>query len=91
MPVSGAWRLTYSTYSYVDSGDRNIAYLFINENMLEDETQHETYSESGEVFSTGGRVVTVEASARDKIEIRATRMDGYFGHILYCAEYIPKM
>ena len=40
---------------------------------------------------TGGRVVTMEASAGDKIEIRATYMDRDFYDVLYCVEYITKM
>ena len=90
MPVSGAWRLTYSLESSVGSGEYNYCYLYLNGAQL-DETKHHSYSESGEVQSTGGRVVTVEASAGDKIEIRATTMDGDYYEILYCAEYKPKM
>jgi len=90
VPVSGAWRLTYSLESRVESGDYNICYLYLNGDRL-DETEHETYSGSGVVWSTSGRVVTVEASAGDKIEIRTIRIDGNYYRILYCAEYIPKM
>ena len=72
------------------SGEYNFCYLYLNGAQL-DETKHHSYSESGEVQSTGGRVVTVEASAGDKIKIRTTRMDDYYFRILYCAEYIPKM
>ena len=90
MPVSGAWRLTYSMWSWVDSGDENYCWLYLNGQRLT-ETRHKTYTSSGEVQSTGGRVVTVEASAGDKIEIRADGMDDDYYEILYCAEFIPKM
>ena len=90
MPVSGAWKLTYSMQSTVYSGNNNICYLYLNGEKL-DETRHNTYSQSGRVHSTSGRVVTLEASAGDKIEIRATRMDYVYNDILYCAEFIPKM
>ena len=90
VPVSGAWRLTYSVASLVNSGETNYCYLYLNGDLLT-ETKHWTYSETGQVMSTGGRVVTVEASAGDKIEVRAYEMDGYYYQILYCAEYIPKM
>ena len=92
VPVSGAWRLTYSLYSQGASVDYNVCFLYINGDQL-DETRHVTYSESGIMISTSGRVVTLEASAGDKIEIRATTMEGSYGYyyILYCAEYIPKM
>ena len=36
-------------------------------------------------------MVTLEASAGDKIEMEITRMDGNYWDILYCAEFIPKM
>ncbi len=90
MPVSGGWRLSYSMWSVVYSGDYNFCYLYKNGEQMP-ETRHETYSESGDVWSTGGRVVTLEASAGDEIEIRATAMDGVYYHILYCAEFIPRM
>ena len=91
MPVSGAWRISYSMFSWVDSGEQNDANLYINGQQLSDETFHRTYSESGLVVSTSGRVVTVEASAGDEIEIRTTTMLGDYYRILYCAEYIAKM
>ena len=90
VPVSGLWKMTFSLESLVHSGFGNDAYLYINGEQLV-ETQHYTYSESGEVTSTGSRVVTKEASAGDQIEIRTTRMDGTLYRILYCAEFIPKM
>ena len=77
-------------YSRMESKDDNICYLSINDEAL-DETRHYTYSESGVVQSTGGRVVTLEASAGDTIEIRVDRMDRYYYNILYCAEFIPKI
>ena len=88
--MSGAWRLTYSLYSWVNSGEVNYCYLFLNGEALP-ETDHTTSSETGQVRSTGGRVVTLEASAGDKIDIRTDRMDRYYYDILYCAEYLPKM
>ena len=90
MPVSGAWRLSFSMQSSVDSGERNDAYLFINGEAL-DETRHYTRSSTDFARSTGGRVVTMEASAGDKIEIRAAEMDNVYYGTLYCAEFIPKM
>jgi len=88
VPVSGAWRLSFSMWSLVGSGDFNYCYLFINGEALID---HNTYSQSGAVSSTSGRVVTLEASAGDNIEIRTTEMTGTYWDILYCAEFIPKM
>ena len=88
--MSGAWRLSYSLESWVDGGEINYSYLYINGNKL-DETQHETRSGSGWDSTTGGRVVTLEASAGDKIELRATSMSSRYYENLYCAEYIHKM
>ena len=76
--------------SQVYSGDYNRGYLFINGLALP-ETEHWTYSASDWMYSTGGRVVTLEVSAGDEIEIRITEMDGSYAYILYCAEFIPKM
>ena len=62
--------------SDVGSGESNEASLYINGNKLE-ESYHFTSSSSGVVRSTSGRVVTLEASAGDKIEIRT----------IYCNEW----
>ena len=75
--------------SRVDGGNHNYCYLYINGEQQPETSQ--TYSESRVVTSTGGRVVTLEASAGDQIEIRAPQMDGIYRYVLYCAEYIPKM
>ena len=91
MPVSGAWRLTYSLQSWVESGEENDCYLYLNGQRLSAETLHTTYTESGGVWSTGGRVVTLEASAADTIELRTITMNGSYRHIIFCAEYISKM
>ena len=65
-------------------------HVYINGYLLP-ETRHETYSESGGVFSIGSRVVTLEASAGDEIMVRTITMDGYYHYIYFCAEFIPKM
>ena len=94
MPVSGAWRLSYSVYSRLDrAGEGNTAYLYINGSTLH-QTYHDTWSGSGETQSTGGRVVIVEASAGDKIDLRVGMegpFTGYYGFINLCAEFIPRM
>jgi len=90
VPVSGAWRMSFSLQSHVYSGELNYCYLYINGDQL-DETRHYTFSSSDQVDSTGGRDVTLEASAGDKIEIRADVMGGDFYRIIFCAEYLTKM
>ena len=87
MPVSGAWQLTFSLTSVVDSAETNFCYLYINGNQL-GKTYHGTHSTNGKVDSTGGRVVTLEASTGDTIELKADRMDGKFWRINFCAEYM---
>ena len=77
-------------YSQVGSKDENRAYLYINDGAVA-ESGHRTFSETGMVRSTGGREVTREVSQGDKIELRATLMEGYYYGINFCAEYIPKM
>ena len=72
--------------SYVDSRQYNRAFLYKNNHELK-ETKHETYSGNGAVRSTSGRVVTLEASVGDKIVINATKMDGTYLYIDFCAEY----
>lgn len=74
--------------SLVASGEKNFARLFLNGGMLGPETQHQTYSESGTVVSTSGRLVTMEATSGDTIYLKPTRMDGQYWQIYYCAEYI---
>ena len=95
MPVSGAWRLTYNMVSRLYSGEENIAFLYSSGYVrskwpLEWKTEHYTYSSSGDVLSTSGRVITMEARAGDTITLRTSRLDGYYTDINFCAEYIPK-
>ena len=90
--MSGAWRLTYSLQSHVYSGDQNFLRLTLNGRLLGPETQHHTYNTgSGEVISTGGRVVILEASAGDTVSLRVTKVNGKYWQIYFCAEYISKM
>ena len=72
--------------------ERNNVHLYLNGEMLT-ETEHDTFSESGLVNSTGGRVWTMDASAGDEIDIRADTMDGQsqYWRILFCTEFVPKM
>ena len=76
--------------SDVDTYQINEAYLYLNDEQLV-ESYHTTYSSSGYESITSGRVVILEAMAGDNITLRATRVDGGFYFITYCAEYIPKL
>ena len=90
MPVSGAWRLSYSMSSHVAYGNSNYAFIYINGNKLP-ETEHKIYGDIGRGDHISGRVVILEASAKDTIELRATRMHGEYSGINFCAEHIFKM
>ena len=95
LPVSGTWRISYFLGSAVDSYKFNSARLFFhgigNYGNSLDESGHYTESVNGggTVSTTGGRVVNLEASARDNIYIRAGTMGGHFYDIYFCAEFIP--
>ena len=83
--------MTFSLFSWVESGDGNSAWLYINSDPVE-ESYHQTHSESGMMVSTGGRQVTREVSEGDTIEIRAeNKLGNSYRNIFYCAEYLPKM
>ena len=70
----------------------NWAYLYLNGEWLGTSTAHYTYYNGpGMVDLTGGRVVTLEASAGDHIDLRATEMGGSFFYINFCVEFIAKM
>ena len=88
--MSGAWRVTFNMESRVESENYNISHLYLNGYKLEG-TMHKTYSKSGEVKSTSGRVVTIEASAGDTIELRTDPNQGSYYYINFCAEYITKI
>ena len=90
MPVSGAWRLSYSLEFQVHNNDANSCYIYFNGEALI-MTRSWTNSEVGWVYSAAGRDVTLEASAGDQIEIRADGLGGHYLDIQYCAEYIPRI
>ena len=76
--------------SRVDNWEQNRAFLYTNGEEL-DEAIHYTNSQGAAVYSTSGRLVTLKASAGDKIEIKADRMDGWYKYVLFCADFISKM
>ena len=90
MPISGAWRVSFSLRSFVDSREGNYAYITVNGEQVT-ESFHSTYSDSGKVGSTGGREVTLEVSAGDSITLETTTMEGSFYDVLTCFNFIPTM
>ena len=77
-------------YSRVESGDYNVAYIYLNGNMLVS-SGHDTYTDSGAVISTSGRELTMEVSQGDNIKLRTTHMGDEYYYINFCAQYVPKM
>ena len=91
VPVSGAWRISYSIQSNVGRGEGNYSWLSLNGNQLQ-ESQYVTFIESdGLARSTGGRVLTLEASAGDTIEMKTGAIDHDYRYIILCVNYISKM
>ena len=90
VPVSGVWRISFSLTSNVHSGQQNYAFLYFNGDQL-DETEHHIGTEVGDVDSTGGRVIILEASAGDSINLRATLVQRELWRINFCAEFIPRI
>ena len=86
VPVSGVWRVSYSLYSVVNGGDYNWAWIYHN-NAQQGETQHSTWSNSGQVISTGAREVTLNARRWDSIYLRTTVMLGEYVDISICFEF----
>ena len=84
--MTGTWRISFSMRSNVYTGDGNYAYLYHNGERLP-ETEHETYSDSGTVYSTGGREILVTAQQGDTLTLRTTALKFYFYNILSCFEY----
>ena len=90
MPISGAWRVSYSMFSYVDSEEDNNAFITVN-GVGVYESQLTAFSNSGAVGSTGGREETLEASAGDSITLWADRLEGDLALVLTCFDFLPTM
>ena len=77
-------------YSRVDSGNENWAMIYHNGYKVP-LTDHDTYSQWYVVQSTGGRELFLNARAEDTIYLKATKLEGEYHDIYFCAEYIPKI
>ena len=86
VPMTGTWRISFSLMSLLNTGDYNYAYLYHNGQLIP-ETLHKTHSNSGEVWSTGGREILVTAQQGDTLTLRTERLDYHFNYILTCFEY----
>ena len=74
--------------SYVHTGDANDAYIYHNNQRME-ETLHDTYyGGSGYMVYTGGREVMVRAQQGDTLHLGTTTVDDYFRFIIVCFEFL---
>ena len=71
-----------------DIAEGNTAFIYLNGEQLP-ESEHSTFSENGDVRTTGGRVLTMAAIAGDSITLETPRMERVFFHVLTCFEFIP--
>ena len=91
VPMSGTLRVSFSLRSNSRFGQINEAYIRLNGHFVP-ESRHYTYSDLGEVDSTGGREVILEVSAGDIISLwSGYSLNGYFERIMTCFEYKPTM
>ena len=94
MPVSGAWRFSYSLVTALLLGDEiNIASIYRNNRALV-EMEHQTIMDEHEIATvrnTGGRATMVHAKAGDAITLVAMALEGHFAYITFCAEFISEL
>ena len=72
--------------SRVGSGNYDDVFLYHN-GLRMSETKYGTFSDSGYVWSTGGRVVYIQAQAGDTISLRTGVEDFDIYYIITCFEY----
>ena len=80
MPLTGTWRVHFSARSNLENEKTNIAIIYHNEKEVV-ETYHHTYAGKDPVSSTGGREVTLDASAGDTISLRTRQFENTFNRI----------
>ena len=90
VPVSGAWRVTYSMYSRLESGENRV-YVYFNGNQLPESELVFTETDTGKKRSTGGREVTVAASAGDTIYLKTAGMEDSYHDIYFCVAFENKI
>ena len=88
VPRAGLWRVSFSMESGVYTGQRNYAYIYHNNQRME-ETQHWTYyGGGGHIDYTGGREVMVRAQQGDTLHLGTTTVEYYFRYIIVCFEFL---
>ena len=89
--LSGVWAITYSLISAKDSGEGDLAYLYINGEQI-DESVHTTYYNS----SLGSRSLYMRLEAGDTVSLRTFFVTADLYYITLCFElaqfdYVPLM
>ena len=79
MPLTGTWRVHFSARSDNGGPKANIAYIYHNEKEIV-ETSYYTYG-IAPMATTGGREVTLDASAGDTISLRTRQFENTFNRI----------
>ena len=86
--LSGVWAITYSLISAKDSGEGDLAYLYINGEQI-DESVHTTYynsSEGGVAESLGSRSLYMRLEAGDTVSLRTFFVTADLYYITLCFE-----
>ena len=93
MPLSGAWRVTFSIMSKVEGMESNWVFLYLNGVRVKP-SMWSNYSGGSAVGTTSGREWIQEAIAGDAISLWSSKpQGGYYGTLLEvncCFEFIPK-
>ena len=83
----GVWEVSYSIHSRQDSGEINMAYLYINGEQI-GESLHDTYYEGSEgyVGSLSSRSLYMRLESGDTISLRTGQVGYGLYHITLCLQ-----
>ena len=94
---SGVWEVSYTIRSGQNSGEHNLAFLYINGEPIYESIHETAYTGSeGGVASLGSRSLYMRLESGDTISLRTGTDDGDLYHITLCFElaqfdYVPQM
>ena len=74
--------------SPVQSGQRNWAYLYHNNQKMEETLHYTGYTGSGYMDCTGGREVMVRTQQGDTLHLGTATVDNHFFNIYVCFEFL---
>ena len=87
VPLTGVWKVSFSLYSYVSTGQINDVFIYHNQQKIE-ETWHRTGSKYYTVRSTGGRELITRAEQGDTFHLGTYRIGGLVDNIIACFEFV---